>query len=128
VIDILPEQRDITNKGGTMRLGSYPCKVDKVSKLFKAYKTSIVQERHRHRYELNNIYRDELMNKGLKLSGTSPDGRLVEVVELPNHPWFLATQFHPEFKSRPTNPHPLFKDFMRAALEHRGKQEQLFEK
>ncbi|MBU0579706.1 MAG: CTP synthase [Candidatus Margulisbacteria bacterium] len=127
VIDILPEQKDVTDKGGTMRLGSYPCKVERASKLYRAYKSSIIYERHRHRFELNNLFRDELVNKGLILSGTSPDGRLVEVVEISNHPWFLATQFHPEFKSRPTKPHPLFRDFIKAVLEHRGKQEQLFE-
>ncbi len=127
VIDILPEQKDITDKGGTMRLGSYPCKIERASKLFKAYKETVVYERHRHRFEVNNIYRDELMAKGLKVSGTSPDGRLVEVVELPNHPFFMASQYHPEFKSRPTKPHPMFRDFVKAVLEYRGKQEQLFE-
>jgi CTP synthase len=127
VIDILPEQKDVTDKGGTMRLGSYPCKVERASKLFKAYKEAVVYERHRHRFEVNNIYRDEIIAKGLKVSGTSPDGRLVEVVELPNHPFFIASQFHPEFKSRPTKPHPMFRDFVKAVLEYRGKQEQLFE-
>ncbi len=127
VIDILPEQKDVTEKGGTMRLGSYPCKIERNTRLFKSYKESIIYERHRHRFELNNIFRDDLIGKGLRLSGTSPDGRLVEVVELPNHPFFIATQFHPEFKSRPTKSHPLFRDFVKAVLEYRGKQEQLFE-
>jgi CTP synthase len=115
VIDLLPEQKDVEAMGGTMRLGSYPCKLSGRSLAGKAYGERTVHERHRHRYEVNNALRPKLVEAGLKISGTSPDKRLVEIVELPDHPWFLATQFHPEFKSRPTRPHPLFKDFVGAA-------------
>jgi len=117
VIDLLPEQRGMTNKGGTMRLGLYPCKLQKNSRVYLAYGEETVFERHRHRYEFNNAYRDILTQAGLLISGQSPDGRLVEIVEIPDHPWFVAGQFHPEFKSRPMNPHPLFREFVRAALE-----------
>jgi len=121
VIDLLPEQRDIENLGGTMRLGSYPCKLLPGSRAAQAYGVEEVSERHRHRYEFNNKFRDLLEEKGLKITGTSPDGVLVEVVEIPDHPWFLACQFHPEFKSRPTRPHPLFRAFVGAALTYQEK-------
>lgn len=118
VIDLMPEQVDIEDMGGTMRLGLYPCKITPDSLTAKAYGEELIYERHRHRYEFNNAYREELTKNGLKLGGTLPNGRLVEIVELPTevHPWFLAVQFHPEFKSRPTRPHPLFRDFIAAAL------------
>ena len=115
VIDILPEQKNITDLGGTMRLGLYPCQLVPGSHAGKAYGVKEVQERHRHRYELNNEYRDALEAKGMLFSGLSPDGRLVEIAELKGHPFMLGTQFHPEFLSRPTRPHPLFKAFMAAA-------------
>ena len=116
VIDLMPEQKDIDNMGGTMRLGSYPCKLLKGTNAEKAYGQEIVYERHRHRYEFNNEYRSKLTEAGLILSGTSPDDRLVEIVEINNHPWYVAVQFHPELKSRPNKPHPLFKDFVKATL------------
>lgn len=116
VIDLLPEQKGITDLGGTMRLGSYPCHITVDSLAHRAYGMLKVQERHRHRYEFNNAYRDLFAQAGFRFSGLSPDGRLVEIVELSNHPWFVATQFHPEFKSRPSRPHPLFRDFVGAAV------------
>jgi len=118
VIDLLPDQRGITNLGGTMRLGAYPCRVVPSSKVGEAYRIPDISERHRHRYEVNNEYRDILTKRGLLLSGFSPDGNLVETVELPSHPWFVGGQFHPEFKSRPRRPHPLFRDFIRASLAY----------
>lgn len=118
VIDLMPEQRDIDEKGGTMRLGLYPCKLKQGSVAEKCYKDELVYERHRHRYEFNNQFRDKLTAEGMLLSGTSPDGRLVEIIELPDHPWFVGVQFHPEFKSRPNRPHALFKGFIKAALEN----------
>ena len=119
VIDLMPEQLDVEDMGGTMRLGLYPCKVYPHTLTEKAYKQELIYERHRHRYEFNNAFRETIVSKGLKLGGTLPNGRLVEIVELPEsvHPWFLGAQFHPEFKSRPTNPHPLFRDFIGAALK-----------
>jgi CTP synthase len=116
VIDLLPEQKDIADMGGTMRLGASPTKVFPGTKAFEAYGEELISERHRHRYEVNNIFRGQLVDAGLVISGTTPDERLVELVELPQHPWFVACQFHPEFKSRPTNPHPLFRDFVGAAI------------
>jgi len=116
VIDLLPEQREIDKMGGTMRLGSYPCKLEPGTLAYKAYGKEIIDERHRHRYELNNFYRAALSDYGLVFSGTLPDGYLVEIIELRDHPWFVATQFHPEFKSRPNRPHPLFRDFVGASL------------
>ena len=116
VIDLMPEQQDIEDLGGTMRLGLYPCKVEGKTLVNEAYAESLIYERHRHRYEFNNEFRKELTEAGLILSGTSPDGRLIECVEVKNHPWFVAVQFHPELKSRPNRPHPLFKDFIKAAL------------
>jgi CTP synthase len=115
VIDLLPEQRDIENKGGTMRLGVYPCKLVPGTLAAAAYGEALIYERHRHRFEFNNHYRDRLAAAGMVFSGTSPNGRLVEIVELRGHPFFVGSQFHPEFRSRPNRPHPLFRDFMRAA-------------
>ena len=117
VIDLLDEQEGVTEKGGTMRLGAYPCALVAGTLAAEAYGEALVQERHRHRYEFNSAYREELEAAGLVVSGTSPDGELVEMVELRRdlHPWFVATQAHPEFKSRPTRPHPLFREFVRAA-------------
>lgn len=115
VIDLLPEQRDITDLGGTMRLGAYPCVLVPGTRAAQAYGVDLVYERHRHRFEFNNAYRDLLQRAGLVLSGLSPDGRLVEIVELADHPFMLGTQFHPEFKSRPNRPHPLFRAFIAAA-------------
>ncbi|MFZ5989954.1 MAG: CTP synthase [Bacillota bacterium] len=118
VIDLMPEQRDIDEKGGTMRLGLYPCKIKENSKTYSIYKDELIYERHRHRYEFNNEYRELLTSKGLILSGLSPSERLVEIIELEDHPWFIGVQFHPEFKSRPNRPHPLFRDFIRASVEN----------
>ncbi|WP_455136795.1 CTP synthase [Thermophilibacter sp.] len=123
VIDIMPDQAEITDKGGTMRLGAYPCKVVEGTLAAEAYGEPLVYERHRHRYEVNNAYRDRLTEAGLKISGLSPDEMLVEMVELPEdvHPWFVASQAHPEFKSRPDRPAPLFREFVRAAIaRHEG--------
>lgn len=116
VIALLPDQNGVEDIGGTLRLGSYPCVLDKSSKAYELYGSEIIHERHRHRYEVNNDYRDALTKNGMKLSGLSPDGRIVEMCELPNHPFFVATQAHPEFKSRPNRPHPLFRGFIAAAL------------
>ena len=116
VIDLLPEQREIEDKGATMRLGAWPCVVHSASRAYEAYAEEKISERHRHRYEFNPDYRDRLSRAGLTLSGTSPDGRLVEIVELADHPWFLGCQFHPEFASTPFRPHPLFVAFVGAAL------------
>ncbi|MET0628320.1 MAG: CTP synthase [Acidimicrobiia bacterium] len=117
VIDLMDDQRDVVDKGGTMRLGAYPAKLVPGTRVHAAYGEEVVYERHRHRYEVNNKYRAKLEEMGLVCSGTSPDGRLVEFVELPSHPFFVATQAHPEFKSRPDRPHPLFAAFVRAALD-----------
>lgn len=117
VIHLMPEQDGVEDLGGTLRLGSYPCVLAENSKAYELYGKKIVHERHRHRYEVNNYYRDDFVKAGMKLSGLSPDGRIVEMIELPDHPWFVATQAHPEFKSRPNRPHPLFKGFIGAALE-----------
>lgn len=116
VIDLMPDQANVVEKGGTMRLGVYPCKVMEDTLTYQAYQDEIIYERHRHRFEFNNEYREKLTSAGLVIGGTLPNGRLVEIVEVKDHPWFLGTQFHPEFKSRPTNPHPLFRDFVKAAL------------
>ena len=123
VIALMPDQEDVTDKGGTMRLGAYPCKVAHDSLAFEAYGDELVYERHRHRYEVNNAFRQQLQDAGLVISGLSPDDRLVEMVELPEsvHPWFVASQAHPEFKSRPTKPAPLFREFVRASIaSHEG--------
>ncbi len=117
VIHIMEDQEKITEKGGTMRLGSYPCALDKKSKSYAAYKLSQIDERHRHRYEFNNAFRDKMKKAGLVIAGQSPDKNLVEIVEVADHPWFVGTQFHPEFKSRPNRPHPLFRDFIKACVE-----------
>ena len=118
VIDMMEEQKKIKNMGGTMRLGSYDCKIVKDTKTYEAYGEVDIEERHRHRYEFNNDYRKELQDKGLIISGTSPDDFLVEIIEIPNHPWAIGCQFHPEFKSRPDRPHPLFKSFLEAIYEY----------
>ena len=120
VIDLMPEQEGVEDKGGTMRLGAYPCVVEPGTRAAQAYGERLIHERHRHRYEVNNAYRDVLQDAGLTISGTSPDGRLVEMVEIPGHPWFVASQGHPEFKSRPTRPHPLFCGFVSAAAVRRA--------
>jgi len=117
VIDLMPDQRGVLEKGGTMRLGAYPCLLSDGSLAAEAYGATQVSERHRHRYEVSNKYRERMVEKGLVLSGTSPDQRLVEMVELADHPYFVGCQFHPEFKSRPQGAHPLFARFVRAALE-----------
>jgi len=119
VIDLLADQANVTDKGGTMRLGAYKCALREGSLAARAYGKPEVEERHRHRYELNNKYAQQLTSRGLVLSGKCVGRELIEIVELPDHPWFLAVQFHPELKSRPLDPHPLFKDFVRAALERR---------
>jgi CTP synthase len=116
VINLLPEQQDVVDLGGTMRLGLYPCRVAPDTLAFSLYQDEVVYERHRHRYEFNNAYRNLFLDTGYVISGTSPDGRLVEMIELPNHPFFIATQFHPEFRSRPSTPHPLFQGFVQAAI------------
>ena len=118
VIHLMPDQDGVEDIGGTLRLGSYPCVLDKDSRAYSLYETETIHERHRHRYEVNNYYRDDLEKYGMKLCGLSPDGRIVEMLELPSHPWFVATQAHPEFKSRPNHPHPLFKGFVAAAMEY----------
>ncbi|HKZ83450.1 MAG TPA: CTP synthase [Anaerolineae bacterium] len=115
IIDLLPEQRDMADLGGTMRLGAYPCALVPGTRAANAYRSAAVQERHRHRFEFNNAYRDVMTKNGLALSGLSPDGRLVEIVELADHPFMVGSQFHPEFKSRPNRPHPLFRAFVEAA-------------
>lgn len=120
VISLMDEQKNVVNKGGTMRLGAYPCILEEGSRALEAYGTTDVSERHRHRFEFNNHYREILEKAGLRFTGLSPDGNLVEVIERPDHCWFVAVQFHPEFKSRPLNPHPLFRAFINAAF--RGKQ------
>jgi CTP synthase len=116
----MPDQRGLRNKGATMRLGAYPCVLLPGSRAAEAYGTSDISERHRHRYEFANDYRDRLAASGLVLSGSSPDKRLVEMIELRDHPFFVGCQFHPEFKSRPAAPHPLFAGFVRAALERQA--------
>jgi len=121
VIDLMLEQKGVKNLGGTMRLGAYPCILAKGSKAYKAYRKELIYERHRHRYEVNNKFRKKLMEGGMVLSGLSPDNTLVEIIELANHSWFVAGQFHPELKSRAINPHPLFRDFVKASKEYAGK-------
>jgi len=121
VIDLMLEQKRIKEMGGTMRLGVYPCRLKEGTIAHQAYKENLIDERHRHRYEFNNDYRDILQDKGLIISGVSPDDFLVEIIELGDHPWFLGCQFHPEFKSRPNRAHPLFVSFVDAAIENKGK-------
>jgi CTP synthase len=120
VIDLMPDQREIIDMGGTMRLGLYPCKLQPGTIASEAYQTDMVHERHRHRFEFNNEYRDLLQANDMRFSGLSPDGRLVEIVELEGHPFMLGTQFHPEFLSRPNRPHPLFLAFVKAVCQHAG--------
>ncbi|MBI3398251.1 MAG: CTP synthase [Deltaproteobacteria bacterium] len=120
VIDMMLDQKGVTAKGGTMRLGAYPCVLKKGTLAFKAYGKLEISERHRHRYEVNNTYREDMEKAGVIFSGLSPDGKLVEVMEYKNHPWFLGCQFHPEFKSRPMQPHPLFEEFIKAAIQKKG--------
>jgi len=120
VIALMPDQDGVEDIGGTLRLGSYPCVLKKDSKAYTLYGEEIIHERHRHRYEVNNDFRNILTEKGMELSGLSPDGRIVEMVEIPAHPWFVATQAHPEFKSRPNRPHPLFKGFVKAAIDKKN--------
>jgi CTP synthase len=122
VIALMDQQRGVVQKGGTMRLGAYPCVIQDGSLTARVYGKKRISERHRHRYEFNNAYRDLFTNKGMTFSGLSPDGELVEIIELRDHPWFIGVQFHPEFKSRPFDCHPLFKGFVRAALQHRAEQ------
>ncbi len=124
VIALMPDQDGVEDIGGTLRLGSYPCILDKSSKAYELYKQETIHERHRHRYEVNNDYRNALSEHGMLLSGLSPDGRIVEMIELPSHPWFLATQAHPELKSRPNRPHPLFSGFISAALSYKQEKQQ----
>ncbi len=119
VIDLMPDQQGIANLGGTMRLGAYPCKLVPGTRAAEAYGQDLVYERHRHRFEFNNAYREMLEQGGLVVSGLSPDGRLVEIAEIRGHPWMVGSQFHPEFKSRPNRPHPLFLGFLRAAAAYR---------
>jgi CTP synthase len=117
VIDIMEEQKQIEELGGTMRLGAYPCVLKEGTKVREIYKKEVIYERHRHRYEFNNAYRELFERNGFVISGLSPDGRLVEVVELKDHPWFIGCQFHPEFKSKPFDPHPLFVSFIKACID-----------
>ena len=119
VIALMPDQNGVEDIGGTLRLGAYPCVLDKDSRAYQLYGQENISERHRHRYEVNNDYRAVLAENGLRLSGLSPDGRIVEMCELTEHPFFVATQGHPELKSRPNRPHPLFKGFVEAALENK---------
>jgi CTP synthase len=122
VIDLMTEQKNIENKGGTMRLGAYPCVLNEDSKAFAAYKEKMISERHRHRFEFNNDYYEEYVKNGMKPVGTNPDRNLVEIVELPDHPWFVGVQFHPEYKSTVANPHPLFVGFVKAMLDNKKNQ------
>ena len=117
VVDLMEEQKNIAGYGATMRLGSYPCKINKNTKAYELYNSELVYERHRHRFEFNNDYKDILMKNGLVISGTSPDGLLAEIVENPSCDFFIACQFHPEFKSRPQRPHPLFRGLIQAAIK-----------
>ncbi len=121
VIDLMPEQKDIDNLGGTMRLGAYPCKLDKNSRSYEAYGAELIYERHRHRYEFNNEYRKQFVEAGLQIAGLSPDDKLVEIVEIPENNWFVGVQFHPEFKSRPNRSQPLFRDFVQASINYSEK-------
>jgi len=118
VIHIMPDQLKVTNKGATMRLGAYPCVLKRNTKSFEAYRKPKISERHRHRYEVNNKFRETLEKYGMIISGTSPDENLVEMIELSDHPWFVGCQFHPELKSRATKAHPLFREFVKAAVQY----------
>jgi len=117
IIDIMADQKNIKNMGGTLRLGNYDCALNKKSKTFKLYKKAVIQERHRHRYEFNNKYREVFEKNGIIFAGLNKERNLVEMIELPKHKFFIASQFHPEFKSRPTNPHPLFLGFIESSLK-----------
>jgi CTP synthase len=123
VISLMESQQHVTDMGGTMRLGAYPCRLARGSRAAEVYGVAEVSERHRHRYEVANSYRDLFVQKGLRLSGLSPDGQLVEMIELPDHPWFVGCQFHPELQSRPTRPHPLFAGFVAAAAAAKRRKE-----
>ncbi len=125
VVCLLDDQYAITDLGGTMRLGSYPCALAEGTRVRSAYGGELVKERHRHRYEFNNQYRQQFAAHGMVFSGTSPDGKLVEVIELPSHPWFVAVQCHPEFRSKPTQAHPLFRGFVKASLKRREVEKKL---
>ncbi|MFS8776112.1 gamma-glutamyl-gamma-aminobutyrate hydrolase family protein, partial [Synechococcus sp. W65.1] len=127
VISLLPEQKDVEHLGGTLRLGLYPCRILPDTLAAKLYGETIVYERHRHRYEFNNAYRSLFLESGYVISGVSPDNRLVEIIELPSHPFFIATQFHPEFRSRPNRPHPLFLGLIEAALRRRSQLQPLLQ-
>jgi CTP synthase len=120
VIDLMEDQKEVTDKGGTMRLGAYPCVLKTDSLAFKAYNAEEISERHRHRYEFNNQYLEQFEQAGMRAVGTNPDTNLVEVVEIPTHPYFVGVQFHPEYKSTVANPHPLFVSFVKAALKHKS--------
>jgi CTP synthase len=121
VISLLSEQRDIQEMGGTMRLGNYTCRLAKGSKAFQAYGQELIQERHRHRYEFNNKYQQAMEKEGFIVSGILDGGSLCEIAEIKGHPWMVGVQFHPEFKSKPTAPHPLFRDFIKAMIAHKEK-------
>jgi CTP synthase len=123
VIDLMPEQKSIKNMGATMRLGAYPCNLEEDTLAYKAYKNNFISERHRHRFEVNNKFRKTLSEHGMIFSGLSPDRQLVEMIEIPDHPWFLGCQFHPELKSRATKAHPLFREFVKASLVHSKEKE-----
>ena len=123
VINLMEEQKEITNKGGTMRLGAWDCKLEKGSKVFDIYKSNLINERHRHRYEFNNDYLEQITNAGMVATGTNPKTGLIEIVEIKNHPWFVGVQYHPEYKSTVLNPHPLFVDFVKAGLKHSKKEQ-----
>jgi CTP synthase len=123
VISLLEEQLKVVRKGGTMRLGAYPCRLSEGTRAFDAYRQDLIKERHRHRYEFNNDFREAFERNGMVFSGLSPDGSLVEIIELKDHPWFIGCQFHPEFRSKPVDPHPLFREFVRAAVEGSGRRE-----
>jgi len=123
VIDIMEAQKEVTQKGGTMRLGAYECEIDKGSKAYKAYHSTTISERHRHRYEFNNAYLKQIESAGLLATGMNPETNLVEIVELDSHPWFIGVQFHPELKSTVEKPHPLFKSFVKACIDSGAKKE-----
>jgi CTP synthase len=123
VIDIMEEQKNINNLGGTMRLGAYDCRLEKDSNAYEAYGKEMIRERHRHRYEFNNQYRKTFEEAGMKMAGINPQKNLVEIVELPEHPWFVGVQFHPEYKSTVAQPHPLFVSFVKEALKHKEKKQ-----
>ena len=118
VISLMEEQKNITDKVVTMRLGAWDCAISKVSKVYKAYSSELISERHRHRYEFNDDYKEQITSAGMQTTGVNPKTGLVEIVEIPSHPWFVGVQYHPEYKSTVLNPHPLFVDFVGAALQH----------